>query len=84
MILCGTAITHSILLSSQRFFKTSSAATFEMPYGSTGLVSIFSLNGVSWEPYLAIEEQNIILLTLFDIAAEKIETEAKKLFLPIS
>ena len=30
IILCGTAITHSILFKSQRFIKTSSAATFEI------------------------------------------------------
>ena len=36
-----------------------------------------SKKGVFWSPYLAIEEQNIILFTLWLIAAEKIETEAK-------
>ena len=44
-MLCGTAITHSILLSSQRFIKVCSAATFEIAYGSTGLGFISSVNG---------------------------------------
>ena len=75
--MCGTAITHSTLLSSQRLFKTSSAATFEIPYGSTGFGSIASVKGVCCSPYLAIEEQNIILFTFSLIAAEKIDTEAR-------
>ena len=33
--------------------------------------------------HLAIDEQNIILLTLLDMAAEKIEIEAKKYRFPI-
>tara|TARA_B100000700_G_scaffold289441_1_gene346744 strand:- start:12 stop:176 length:165 start_codon:yes stop_codon:yes gene_type:complete len=43
-----------------------------------------SVNGVFCDPYLAIDEQKIILLTLFDIAAENTDEDAKKLFFPIS
>ena len=77
MMLCGTAITHSILLSSQRFIKTFSAATFDMAYGSMGLGIMSSVNGVFWSPYLAIDEQNIILFTLLATAEVKTDTEAK-------
>ena len=38
---------------------------------------LIAVKGVCWSPYLAMDEQNIILLTLFEIAEVKTETEAK-------
>ena len=51
-----------------------------MPYGSCGVGVNSSLNGISFVPYLAIEEQNMILLTLFSIAALNNDTDPVTIF----
>ena len=73
-----------LLFKLHKLIKIFSAATFDIPYGSIGIVSISSVKGVFCEPYLAIDEQNTILFTLLEMPAEKTATEACKLFFVIS